>query len=250
MGTPEAKAREIIDQLLAAAGWHVCDPANANITARRGVAIREFPLKSGHCFADYLLYIDGKAAGIIEAKRQGLTLSGVEPQAAKYTQGLPDDLPAWSSPLPFSYQSTGIETRSTNGLDPEPKARGVFAFHKPDYLAALLDVAWAEGTEARDKARHKVAEATTQYANRPQTFLSHLQHMPPLHEEGLWPAQIKVIKNLEQSLRENRPRALIQMATGSGKTLTAISFIYRLIKFAGSKRCCSWSIAATSATRP
>ena len=78
MVQPEAKAREIIDQLLTAAGWHVCNPAAANITAHRGVVIREFPLKSGHGFADYLLYVDGKAAGVIEAKKQGVTLSGVE----------------------------------------------------------------------------------------------------------------------------------------------------------------------------
>src|SRR5690606_36488512 len=71
---------------------------------------------------------------------------------------------------------------------------------------------------------------------RHATFLSRLQEMPELKTEGLWPAQIKAIKNLETSLKENRPRALIQMATGSGKTFTSISFIYRLIKFAGARR--------------
>jgi type I restriction enzyme R subunit len=192
MVRPEAKARETIDSLLAAAGWHVCNPAEANITAHRGVAIREFPLKSGHGFADYLLYIDGKAAGVIEAKKEGVTLSGVETQSAKYTQGLPDGLPAWNKPLPFSYQSTGVETRFTNGLDPEPKARGVFAFHKPDHLAALLDVAWAEqsdkiggsdfgqpsaGPKGRvqgwtPQPRDKVAEASAHYAKTPQTLFS------------------------------------------------------------------------------
>lgn len=66
--------------LLKAAGWHVCDISAANIHAARGVAIREFPLKSGHGFADYLLYVDGKAAGVVEARKEGVTFSGVETQ--------------------------------------------------------------------------------------------------------------------------------------------------------------------------
>jgi type I restriction enzyme R subunit len=160
VSAPEQHARETIDRLLTQAGWHVCDAGAAHITAHRGVAIREFPLKPGHGEADYLLYFDGKAAGVIEAKKEGLTLTGVEIQSAKYTQGLPDGLPAWQKPLPFAYQSTGIETRFTNGLDPQPRSRPVFAFHKPETLAALLDVAWAEQSEAREK----VAEATPSYA--------------------------------------------------------------------------------------
>jgi type I restriction enzyme R subunit len=102
VGNPEQDARQTIDQLLQGAGCQVCDAAAVNIHAARGVAVREFPLKSGHGFADYLLYADGKAAGVIEAKRQGVTLSGVEVQARKYTEGLPSGLPAWHNPLPFA----------------------------------------------------------------------------------------------------------------------------------------------------
>ena len=80
--TPEARARQTIDALLTAAGWHVCDVASANLHAGsgavKGVAIREFPLNPGHGFADYLLYVNGKACGVIEAKKEGATLSGVE----------------------------------------------------------------------------------------------------------------------------------------------------------------------------
>ncbi|MBI2297058.1 MAG: type III restriction endonuclease subunit R, partial [Betaproteobacteria bacterium] len=130
----ESQAREQIDRLLKAAGWGVASVGEVNIHAQRGVAIREFPLKQGHGFADYLLYVDGKAAGVIEAKRQGVTLTGVETQAARYTKGLPDGLPRWHSPLPFSYQSTGIESRFTNAFDPDPRSRPVFAFHKPETL--------------------------------------------------------------------------------------------------------------------
>lgn len=120
---PEQEARKAVDRLLEQAGWEVSDPREANIHAARGVAIREFPLKSGHGFADYLLYVDGKAVGVIEAKKEGTTLTGVETQSAKYTQGLPDGLPRRGNPLSFSYESTGSETRFTNGLDPEPRSR-------------------------------------------------------------------------------------------------------------------------------
>lgn len=219
---PEQQARKNIDALLEAAGWHVCDAAAANIHASRGVAIREFPLP-GYGFADYLLYVEGKAAGVIEAKKEGVTLTGVETQSDKYTKGLPKGLPRWSNPLPFAYQSTGIETRFTNGLDPSPRSRPVFAFYRPELLAEWLS--------------YMPAGQLGEGANEaPATFLARLQSMPPLKEEGLWPAQITAIQNLEQSLKENRPRALIQMATGSGKTFTSISFIYRLIKFAGARR--------------
>ena len=236
---PEDKARVSIDALLQQAGWHVCDMGQANIHAARGVAIREFPLNPGYGFADYLLYIDGKAAGVIEAKKEGSTLTGVEVQSARYAQGLPASLPAWVRPLPFSYESTGIETHFTQGLDPQPRARAVFAFHQPETLAAFLSVR-AEPVEAHpstSSGRTAEEPRATYGANAAApTFLGRLQSLPPLIEDGLWPAQIIAIQNLEKSLKANKPRALIQMATGSGKTFTSISFIYRLIKFGGAKR--------------
>ena len=83
----EQEARAEIDRLLAAAGWRVQDAKAANIHASLGVAIREFPLKEGHGFADYMLYVDGKAAGVLEAKKEGVTLSGVETQSNRYVKG-------------------------------------------------------------------------------------------------------------------------------------------------------------------
>lgn len=251
--TPEARARAEIDRLLAAAGWHVCDYKAADIHAARGVALREFELTAGHGTADYLLYLDGKAAGVIEAKKTGATLTGVERQSARYTQGLPATLPAWARPLPFAFESTRVDRRAgqrawttagrpeggrtgmcgrqthfTNGLDPEPRARNLFAFHRPDTLAGWLEPLQAQ---VHDAERPE---------GRPTTFLARLQHMPPLVTEWgdhkLWPAQITAIRNLEASLAQNKPRALIQMATGSGKTFTAISSIYRAVKFAGARR--------------
>ncbi|MCB1849244.1 MAG: DEAD/DEAH box helicase family protein [Gammaproteobacteria bacterium] len=239
MPQKEQQARAMIDRLLEQAGWHLCDANEANIHSHRGVAVREFALQSGHGFADYLLYLDGTAAGIIEAKKEGHTLSGVETQADKYAQGLPAGLPAWRSPLPFAFQSTGAETRFTNGLDPQPRARSVFAFHRPEMLASWLYVAGlfsAHHTSTLGPGKLRVAELPAGYNATQGTFLGRLRQMPELATEGLWPAQIKAIRNLEHSLEENRPRALIQMATGSGKTFTSISFIYRLIKFAGARR--------------
>src|SRR5690606_6322169 len=110
--TPEQKARQKIDRMLEQSGWIVQDPAEMNISAGLGVAIREFPLKTG--FADYMLYADGKAIGVIEAKREGHTLTGVETQSDKDTVGLPDALPHHHLPLPFAYESTGVETQFTN----------------------------------------------------------------------------------------------------------------------------------------
>jgi type I restriction enzyme R subunit len=224
MPTPEDKARENIDQLLIKAGWAVRNQTDANILAYRGVAIRNFTLKPGHGFADYLLYVDGRAAGVIEAKKEGVTLTGVETQSERYTKGLPDGLPAWSKPLSFSYESTGIETRFTNGLDPEPRSRPVFSFHRPETFVGWLD-----------SRTGGVAEAAEDYGRRTGTFLARMQEMPPLIDD-LWPPKPQAIMKLEQSLRENRPRSLVQMATGSGKTLLAIVLSYRLLKFAGARR--------------
>ena len=229
--TPEQKARVSIDTLLQQAGWHVCNVSDANIHAATGVAIREFPLNTGFGFADYLLYVNGKACGVIEAKKEGATLTGVELQSSRYAQGLPAALPAWRRPLPFVWESTGVETHFTNGLDPEPRARNVFAFFRPELLVQWLAYLPPAGTEP-------AANET------PGTFLARMRAMPQLVTEWgsggasykLWPAQISAITNLEKSLAANKPKALIQMATGSGKTFTSIGFIYRLIKFGGARR--------------
>jgi type I restriction enzyme R subunit len=215
--------------MLGQAGWAVQDAGRVNLAASRGVAIRNVALKPGHGSADYLLYVDGCATGVVEAKKQGTTLTGVEIQATKYTEGLPQHLPARIRPLPFCYESTGIETRFTNGLDPDPRSRLVFWFHRPDTLAGWFD----------DLARlgplpgHLIESPL--YAGR-TTLRGKTRHMPALITEGLWPAQVRAIQNLERSFAEDRPRALIQMATGSGKTFTAVTAIYRLIKFAGARR--------------
>src|SRR3989304_4519211 len=132
MPSPENQARENIDALLEHCGWQVQDKSSVNLQAARGVAVRELSFKTGE--PDYTLFVDGKAIGTIEAKPVGHSLIGVEEQSEKYVKGVPFGLPAWRSPLPFSYESTGTETHFTNRLDPEPRSRNVFAFHRPETL--------------------------------------------------------------------------------------------------------------------
>ena len=228
--TPEDRAREQIERQLIAAGWVVQDAAAMNLVAGRGIAVREFSLAQGHGEADYLLYGDRKALGVIEAKKEGDTLTGVEAQTEKYSAGLSPSLPAWNRPLSFLYQSTGIETRFTNALDPDPRSHDVFTFHQPQTL-----IAWAQGRSGVGIAISALQEGKAEYG-APSTLLRRLRRMPTLLTEGMRPAQIEAIHNLERSLADNRPRALVQMTMGSGKTYTAVAQVYRLIKHAGVKR--------------
>ena len=218
---PEAEARETIDAALNSAGWVVQDRAAMNVAAGLGVAVREFKTDAG--FADYLLYVDKKPAGIIEAKKEGVVLRGVEAQTMDYAKAVPQAIPVPIRPLPFLYESTGVETRFTNLLDPTPRSRGVFRFHRPETLKLWLDEAIAVKKGAPG-------------APTAPSFLGRMQIAPTLNAAGMWPAQIRAVENLEASIRHGRPRALIQMATGSGKTFTAIAALYRLVKFGGARR--------------
>src|SRR3954453_7991584 len=206
--TPEQQSRQEIDRQLQQSGWVVQSFREMNISASLGVAVREFPLKSGQ--ADYLLYADCKALGVVEAKPEGHTLTGVETQSGKYLDGLPNGLPNFRLPLPFAYESTGTVTHFTNALEPDARSREVFTFHRPEELIRL--------------------------ATLDQQVRGLLRQMPPLNTQRLWRVQVDSIQNLEASLADNRPRSLIQMATGSGKTFVAVSSCYRLIKFARAKR--------------
>ena len=231
---PEDRARQDIDRLLAQAGWSVQNRDAVNLYAGAGVAVREFPLRTGHGSADYLLYVHRKAAGVVEAKPQGFTLTGVEAQSEKYSTGLPDSLPAYQRPLPFLYQSTGVETRFTNGLDPEPRSRPLFAFHAPKTLAEWIGVSGSV-SGSQDLDEPLAAEPSGGYLAL-RNLRRELKDLPPLDASALWPVQQRAIKNLEQSLADGRPRALVQMATGSGKTFMACNQIYRLIKYGGARR--------------
>ena len=217
--SPEQLARRDIDEQLTACGWVLQDFKSVAVAAARGVAVREVPTTAGP--ADYVLYVDRQAIGVIEAKKAGMTLTGVEPQTRKYQAAYPEAWPAIeiNGALPFGYESTGAETRFTSGLDPVPASRRVFTFHRPDTLARWLT------NHAKGKHRELGLRAG-------------VMHLPELDADAghLWPAQEEAVRNLEQSFKDNRPRALIQMATGSGKTFTAANVCYRLLQHAGAHR--------------
>jgi type I restriction enzyme, R subunit len=206
---PEEKARQKIDQLLELADWKIQNLKDLNLNISLGIAVREFPLKNGS--ADYLLFIDRIAIGAIEAKAEGTTLSGVSDQTDKYIAGgVPKDIPHVNEPLPFAYESTGIETFFRDLRDPDSRSRQIFAFHKPETLKKWL--------------------------SQEDTLRTSLKKIPPLITTDLRDCQVEAIQNLEKSFASTKPRALIQMASGAGKTFTAINFIYRLIKFANAER--------------
>lgn len=206
--TPEARARQKIDEALTAAGWEVQDREDINLGAGLGVAVGEFSVTTG--LADYLLYVDRKACGVLEAKREGVTLTGVEIQSGKYLGALRPGIPAWNSPLPFSYETTGSETRFTDHRDPEPRSRPIFAFHRPAFLLETL----TQSTSLRGR----------------------LPSLPSVDPAGLRDCQTEAITALEASLKRGDPRALVQMATGAGKTFTACNQVQRLLAHGNARR--------------
>ena len=205
---PEQIARDNIDSALVRSGWIIQSIKQVNLNAGMGVAVKEYLTDAGP--ADYVLFAEGKPCGVIEAKREeeGHRMNVHEAQGEEYANAKLKHLK--NEPLPFVYISTGEVTRFTDFTDPKPRAREVFSFHRPETL--------------RD------------WVKRDKSLRRRLLDLPALQTEGLRECQINAITKLETSFKENRPRALIQMATGSGKTFTAITAIYRLLKYAKAKR--------------
>jgi len=209
---PEDKARhELINPLLKKSGWKIQHFKNANIHEHKGVAVEFFQMGKGVGEADYVLFVNGKACGIIEAKKEGETLVGKETQTKRYSEGFPEEFQSIDLPLPFKYESTGSETRFTNHWDPKPRSREIFSFHKPETLEEWIK-------EGKNTIRKRLVKQN------------------PLENKKLWIVQKNAIENLEKSLSLAKPRALIQMATGSGKTYTAVNICYRLLADSGAKR--------------
>ena len=207
--TPEQAARDRIDDRLRASGWRVQDRDAIDFNAGPGIAVREYPTDTGP--ADYVLFCDRKPVGVVEAKPDawGERITTAELQSERYA----DAELKWvanAEPLPWLYESTGQITRFTNRRDPSPRSREVFAFHRPETFRA-----WSLAS---------------------RSLRSGIASLPPLDPTGLRECQVKAIANLEVSLKADRPRALVQMATGSGKTFTAITQVYRLLKHAGAER--------------
>jgi type I restriction enzyme R subunit len=207
--TPEQQARDRIDKMLGQAGWAVQDKNAINFNAGPGIAVREYQTDRGP--ADYILFVDRKPVGVIEAKREeeGHRMTVHERQVEYYAESKLK----WivnSEPLPFLYESTGEVSRFCEQRDPKPRWRPIFSFHQPQTLRSWL--------------------------KKEKSLRGRLHDIPVLNPQGLRGCQVRAVTNLEESFKKNRPRALIQMATGSGKTYTSITAVYRLLKFADAKR--------------
>ena len=207
--TPEERARLLIDARIEQSGWVIQDLRNVNSMASLGVAVREYPTSTGP--VDYALFVDGKPVGVIEAKKDelGENITVVEDQSGRYANStfryITNDYQ-----IRFAYEATGQLTRFTDYKDIRYRSRRVFSFHRPETLRALL-------------------------ANS-DTIRNNMKHFPEFDTTGFRKCQITAIKNLDTSFAENRPKALVQMATGAGKTFTAITAAYRLLKYGKMRR--------------
>lgn len=202
--TPEEQARVVIDKKLEQSGWTIQDMKKLNLTTSLGVAVREFPTSTGP--VDYALFVDGSPVGVVEAKKSaaGENITAVEGQSARYAHSTFK----WVQQdyrIRFAYEATDKLVRFTDYDDIKYRSRSVFSFHRPETLKALL--------------------------NAPNTVRNNMKNFPPLDEKGFRKCQIKAINNLDISFADNRPKALVQMATGAGKTFTAITAAYRLLKY-------------------
>lgn len=207
--TPEEKARCVIDDKLCQSGWVIQDLKRLNLTVSLGVAVREFPTSTGE--VDYALFVDGKPVGVVEAKQSqaGQSITDVEVQSGRYANStfkwVKNDYT-----IRFAYEATDKLIRFTDYKDIKYRSRTVFSFHRPETLFDLIQ--------------------------QPDTIRNNMKQFPLLDVKGFRKCQINAINNLDQSFADNRPRALVQMATGAGKTFTAITSAYRLLKYGKMKR--------------
>ena len=202
--TPEQEARIVIDEKLKMSGWQVQNVNQLNLLAGLGVAVREFPTSTGP--VDYVLFINGEPVGVIEAKKSsaGENITVVEEQSSRYANSTFKWINRDHS-IRFAYEATDKLVTFTDYKDIKYRSRKVFSFHRPEYLESLL--------QASD------------------TIRNNMKHFPPLDPVGFRDCQINAINNMDVSFADNRPRALVQMATGAGKTFTAITEAYRLLKY-------------------
>ena len=201
---PEDKARVTIDRKLIESGWTIQDVKSLNLSASLGIAVREFPTSTGP--VDYALFLEGIPVGVIEAKKSelGENITSVESQSARYATSTFK----WIKNeyrIRFAYEATDKLTRFTDYDDIKYRSRTVFSFHRPETLLALL--------------------------RQPDTIRNNMKRFPEFDPTGFRKCQITAIENLDASFADNRPKALVQMATGAGKTFTAITAAYRLLKY-------------------
>ncbi|MCI8867950.1 MAG: DEAD/DEAH box helicase family protein [Anaerotignum sp.] len=207
--SPEEKARFVIDEKLIQSGWIIQDVKQLDLSAGLGIAVREFLTSTGRM--DYALFVDGAPVGVVEAKRSdyGENITAVEGQTARYAKSS-FKCNVENYEIRFAYEATDKLVRFTDYRDIKYRSRTVFSFHRPETLQALLDM--------------------------PDTIRNNMKKFPPFDTTGFRDCQTRAIAKLEDSFSGNKPRALVHMATGAGKTFTAITEAYRLLKFVNMNR--------------
>ena len=205
---PEEKARVKIDQMFVDAGWRVVDREaySPTITA---AAIRE-ALLIGNAEADYLLFINGKAVGVLEAKREEIDVASdrVCEQAIRYTRYAPLCYQSFERPLPFIYQSNGNTTLFRDCRTEESDYEELNRIHTPKEMVKMLGI------------------------EDPYAGLPSLESK----KKALRDCQYEAITELEYSFRSGQNRALLVLATGAGKTYTACMAAYRFLAYTPMKR--------------
>lgn len=204
--TPEQKARKVIDKLFSNAGWQVLDRDHyaPNISA---VALEE-GLLNGNLEADYLLFLNGKAVGVLEAKKESVDVYAdwVKAQAENYVKKVPPTYQTIAKPLPLIYLSNGKTVLFKNGNIPESEYEEINRIHTPKEITRMLG------------------------------FTDEYSALPTLKKQGLRDCQFEAITELEKSFRSGQNRALMVLATGAGKTYTACLAAYRFLSYTPMRR--------------
>lgn len=208
---PEQKARVKIDQMLKDSGWTVVPRDDFTPDAVNAQAVEENLMK-GNLEADYILYLDGKAIAVLEAKREENKLGlEVAEQAQNYGNILPDWVQAWKTPLPFIFLCNGDLLLFKDMREAKPSYKVIKKMFTPKEIVNL----------AGDDIKSQFAK---------------LPALPPVGPKGLRECQFEAITNLEISFKQGLKKALIVLATGAGKTFTACTAAYRLLNYMGAKR--------------
>lgn len=138
--TPETKARQQIDQKLEQAGWVIQDMKLLNLAAGMGVAVREYPTDSGP--ADYVLFVNRHAVGVIEAKKDsaGENLTVTEAQTERYAKSNLFDVVQLLASLATRDVSEAV--KDMRGDLSIPLSQLLLNSHSPVVLSALVDKDW------------------------------------------------------------------------------------------------------------
>ncbi len=204
--TPEEKARQKIDQWFADAGWKVVDREDYEPTCT-AVAVREGLLK-GNLEADYFLFINGKAVGVLEAKREETDAfaSKVCEQAALYARSVPNIYQTYQKPLPFIFTSNGKKLYFCDFREQDHYFKQIMTIPTPYELVKKLGIN------------------------------DYFAGLPTLRKKGLRDCQYESVTELEKSFRSGQNRALMVLATGAGKTYTACLAAYRMLSYTPMRR--------------